>query len=199
MSAYPPTLLRLIKQFARLPGIGEKTAIRLALHILGMSSQEVASLTQSLLDVKKKMRLCSLCFGLTDTDLCNICMDTRRDNEVLCVVGQTDELMAIENSGGFTGRYHVLHGALSPLSGIGPNHLKIKELIDRIQKEGVREVILANNTDVEGEATASYLAKLLSSLPVRVSRIASGIPIGCDIKYIDQVTLKRAMEGRRGI
>lgn len=199
MSAYPPTLLRLIKQFARLPGIGEKTATRLALHILNISPQEVASLTQSILDVKQKITLCSLCFGLTDTGLCNICKDTRRDSGVLCVVGQTDDLMAIENSGGFTGRYHVLHGALSPLSGIGPNNLKIKELVDRIQKEGIKEVILANNTDVEGEATASYLAKLLSSLPVRVSRIASGIPIGCDIKYIDQVTLKRAMEGRRSI
>jgi recombination protein RecR len=199
MSAYPPTLLRLIRHFARLPGIGEKTATRLALHILNISPQEVASLTQSILNVKEKIKLCALCFGLTDTDLCNICTDTRRDNGVLCVVGQTDDLMAIENAGGFTGRYHVLHGALSPLSGIGPNNLKIKELVDRIQKEGIKEVILANNTDVEGEATASYLAKLLSSLPVRVSRIASGIPIGCDIKYIDQVTLKRAMEGRRSI
>ena len=199
MSAYPPSLLRLIKQFAKLPGIGEKTATRLALHILDISPQEVVSLTQSIRDVKEKTKLCAVCFGLTDTDLCHICTDSRRDNKVLCVVGQPDELMAIENSGGFTGRYHVLHGALSPLNGIGPNHLKIKELIDRIQKEEVKEVILANNTDVEGEATASYLTKLLSSLPVRVSRIASGIPIGCDIKYIDQVTLKQAMEGRRNI
>lgn len=199
MSAYPPSLLRLIKQFAKLPGIGEKTATRLALHILDISPQEVVSLTQSIRDVKEKTKLCAVCFGLTDTDLCHICTDSRRDNKVLCVVGQPDELMAIENSGGFTGRYHVLHGALSPLNGIGPNHLKIKELIDRIQKEEIKEVILANNTDVEGEATASYLTKLLSSLPVRVSRIASGIPIGCDIKYIDQVTLKQAMEGRRNI
>ena len=131
MSAYPPTLLRLIKQFARLPGIGEKTATRLALHILNISPQEVASLTQSILDVKQKITLCSLCFGLTDTDLCNICKDNRRDSGVLCVVGQTDDLMAIENSGGFTGRYHVLHGALSPLSGIGPNNLKINELFSK--------------------------------------------------------------------
>ncbi|MBW2646673.1 MAG: recombination protein RecR [Deltaproteobacteria bacterium] len=198
MSSYPPTLLRLIKQFARLPGIGEKTATRLALHILNISRQEAASLAQSILDVKEKIKLCSVCFGLADTDSCKICTDTGRENGVLCVVEETDDLMALEKSGAFKGRYHVLHGALSPLNGIGPDDLKIKELVDRIRKEGVKEVILANNTDVEGEATASYLAKLLASFPVSVTRIASGVPMGCDIKYTDQVTLKRAMEGRRG-
>jgi recombination protein RecR len=199
MSSYPPTLLRLIKQFARLPGIGEKTATRLALHILNISRQEAASLAQSILDVKEKIKLCSVCFGLADTDSCKICTDTGRENGALCVVEEIDDLMALEKSGAFKGRYHVLHGALSPLNGIGPDDLKIKELVDRIRKEGIKEVILANSTDVEGDATASYLAKLLASLPVSVTRIASGIPIGCDIKYTDQVTLKRAMEGRRGV
>ncbi len=199
MSSYPPTLLRLIKQFARLPGVGEKTATRLALHILDISRQEAASLSQSILDVKGKIKLCSVCFGLADTDSCKICTDPGRANGVLCVVEETDDLMALEKSGAFKGRYHVLHGALSPLNGIGPDDLKIKELVDRIRKEGIKEVILANNTDVEGEATASYLAKLLASFPVSVTRIASGIPMGCDIKYTDQVTLKRAMEGRRGV
>lgn len=199
MGSYPPTLLRLIRQFSKLPGIGEKTAIRLALHILRFSPQEAASLAQSILDVKEKIKLCSVCFGLADTDPCTICTDPDRGNGVLCVVEGTEDLMAVEKSGAFKGRYHVLHGALSPLNGIGPDDLKINELVDRIQKEKINEVILANNTDVEGEATASYLAGLLSSLPVRVSRIAYGIPIGCDIKYTDQVTLKRAMNGRRGV
>ncbi|MDL1974143.1 MAG: recombination mediator RecR [Deltaproteobacteria bacterium] len=197
MRTYPPTLLRLIKEFAHLPGIGEKTATRLALHVLNISRAQTASLAQSILDVKEKIRLCSICFGLTDSDPCRICTDPERATGVLCVVEETDDLMALDKSGAFRGRYHVLHGVLSPLDGVGPDQLKIKELLDRVEKEKIKEVILANNTDVEGEATASYLARLLSSETVRVSRIASGIPIGCDIKYTDQVTLKRALEGRR--
>ncbi|MFH1075421.1 MAG: recombination mediator RecR [Pseudomonadota bacterium] len=199
MSAYPPTLLRLIKHFARLPGVGEKTATRLALYVMRMSRHNAMEFAQSITAVKDNIRLCSVCFGLTDTDPCAICTDPNRKNGVVCAVEETDDLMAIETSGAYKGRYHVLHGALSPMDGIGPDSLKINELVHRIKSENIQEIILANNTDVEGDATASYLAKILLPLGVKVSRIASGVPVGCELKYIDQVTLKRSVEGRQGL
>jgi recombination protein RecR len=197
MAYYPPSLVRLIKHLSRLPGIGEKTATRLALHILRSSYEDAKGLSQSILEVKDKVRLCSNCFGLADTDPCNLCASPHRDNTVVCVVEQPSDLVALEKSGAFKGLYHVLHGALSPMNGIGPDDLKIKELVTRIADGKIRELILATNTNVEGEATAAYLAQLLTAYPARVTRIASGVPMGSDLKYLDEVTISRAIERRR--
>jgi recombination protein RecR len=197
MAYYPPSLVRLIKHLSRLPGIGEKTATRLALHILRSSYEDAKGLSQSILEVKDKVRLCSTCFGLADTDPCNLCAGPHRDNTVICVVEQPSDLVALEKSGAFKGLYHVLHGALSPMNGIGPDDLKIKELVTRIADGKIRELILATNTNVEGEATAAYLAQLLTAYPARVTRIASGVPMGSDLKYLDEVTISRAIERRR--
>jgi recombination protein RecR len=197
MAYYPPSLVRLIKHLSRLPGIGEKTATRLALHILRSSYEDAKGLSQSILEVKDKVRLCSTCFGLADTDPCNLCASPHRDNTVVCVVEQPSDLVALEKSGAFKGLYHVLHGALSPMNGIGPDDLKIKELVTRIADGKIRELILATNTNVEGEATAAYLAQLLTAYPARVTRIASGVPMGSDLKYLDEVTISRAIERRR--
>ena len=197
MAYYPPSLVRLIKHLSRLPGIGEKTATRLALHILRSSYEDAKGLSQSILEVKDKVRLCSNCFGLADTDPCNLCASPHRDNTVVCVVEQPSDLVALEKSGAFKGLYHVLHGALSPMNGIGPDDLKIKELVTRIADGKIRELILATNTNVEGEATAAYLAQLLTAYSARVTRIASGVPMGSDLKYLDEVTISRAIERRR--
>ena len=197
MAYYPPSLVRLITHLSRLPGIGEKTATRLALHILRSSYEDAKRLSQSILEVKDKVRLCSNCFGLADTDPCNLCASPHRDNTVVCVVEQPSDLVALEKSGAFKGLYHVLHGALSPMNGIGPDDLKIKELMTRIADGKIRELILATNTNVEGEATAAYLAQLLTAYPARVTRIASGVPMGSDLKYLDEVTISRAIERRR--
>jgi recombination protein RecR len=197
MAYYPPSLARLIKHLSRLPGIGEKTATRLALHILRSSYEDAKGLSQSILEVKDKVRLCSTCFGLADTDPCSLCASLHRDNTVVCVVEQPSDLVALEKSGAFKGLYHVLHGALSPMNGIGPEDLKIKELVTRIADGKIRELILATNTNVEGEATAAYLAQLLTAYPARVTRIASGVPMGSDLKYLDEVTISRAIERRR--
>jgi recombination protein RecR len=197
MAYYPPSLVRLIRHLSRLPGIGEKTATRLALHILRSSYEDAKGLSQSILEVKDKVRLCSNCFGLADKDPCNLCASPHRDNTVVCVVEQPSDLVALEKSGAFKGLYHVLHGALSPMNGIGPDDLKIKELVTRISDGKIRELILATNTNVEGEATAAYLAQLLTAYPARVTRIASGVPMGSDLKYLDEVTISRAIERRR--
>jgi recombination protein RecR len=197
MAYYPPSLVHLIKHLSTLPGIGEKTATRLALHILRSSYEDAKGLSQSILEVKDKVRLCSNCFGLADTDPCNLCASPHRDNTVVCVVEQPSDLVALEKSGAFKGLYHVLHGALSPMNGIGPDDLRIKELVTRIADGKIRELILATNTNVEGEATAAYLAQLLTAYPARVTRIASGVPMGSDLKYLDEVTISRAIERRR--
>ncbi|NVM23501.1 MAG: recombination protein RecR [Desulfobacterales bacterium] len=196
MEYYPPSLVRLIKHFSKLPGIGEKTATRLALHVLRSPGQEAKGLSESILEVKEKVRLCSKCFGLADTDPCRLCVNPNRDHTVVCVVEQPSDLVALEKSGAFNGLYHVLHGALSPMNGIGPDDLKIKELAARVAQGEVLELVLATNTNVEGESTASYLAQILKAYPVRVTRIASGVPMGSDLKYLDAVTIKRAMERR---
>ena len=187
---------RLILRLARLPGIGEKTATRLAFHILRAPEAQARELSQAILEVREKIRLCSVCCTLTEDDPCAICSDARRDDGVLCVVAQPTDLLAVERSGHFRGRYHVLHGVLSPLDGIGPDDLRIGELVRRLSL-GAREVIVATSPNVEGEATAMYLAKLIKPLGVRVTRIASGVPIGGELEYVDQVTLTRALEGRR--
>ncbi|MCJ7748308.1 MAG: recombination mediator RecR [Desulfobacterales bacterium] len=189
----------LIEALTKLPGIGRKTASRLAFHILRSSPSEAQALARAILDVKEKIHLCSVCFNLTDEDPCRICQDENRDREVLCVVEGPNDLIAIENTGAFNGRYHVLHGTISPLDGVGPEDIKIRELMERVQREGVGEVILATNPTVEGGATALYLTELIKPLGVKVTRIAYGIPMGGEIEYSDGMTLSKALEGRREI
>ena len=196
MGYYPASIQKLIKNIARLPGIGEKTAERLALHLLRAPRQEAEELAQSILNLKDKVRFCTRCFALSDGELCHLCSDPARDPSVLCVVEQPADMVAIEKSGAFNGLYHILSGALSPMNGIGPENIRIRELTARIQKDQVKEVVLATSTNVEGEATASFIAQLLEKYQIKVSRIASGVPMGGDLKYVDQVTLKRAMDTR---
>ena len=199
MSAYAKPIDHLIEALTRLPGIGKKTASRLALHILRSSPSEAQDLARAIWDVKEKIRLCSSCFNLTDEDPCLICQDERRSKEILCVVEGPNDLIAIENTGAYNGKYHVLHGTISPLEGIGPEDLKIKELLARLQKEKISEVILATNPTVEGGTTALYLTDLIKSLHIKVTRIAYGIPMGSEIEYSDGMTLSKALEGRREI
>jgi len=189
----------LIEALTKLPGIGRKTASRLAFHILRSSPSEAQALARAILDVKEKIHLCSVCFNLTDEDPCRICQDENRNREVLCVVEGPNDLIAIENTGAFNGRYHVLHGTISPLDGVGPEDIKIRELMERLQREGVGEVILATNPTVEGGATALYLTELIKPLGVKVTRIAYGIPMGGEIEYSDGMTLSEALEGRREV
>ena len=199
MSYYPASIQKLIKHIARLPGIGEKTAERLAMHMLRAPRHEVEQLAQSILNIKDKVRFCTRCFALSDSDLCNLCNDPARDSSVLCVVEQPADMVAIEKSGAFLGMYHILAGALSPMNGIGPENIRIREFMTRIQKDLVKEVVLATSTTVEGEATASYISQLLETYQIKVTRIASGVPMGGDLKYVDQVTLKKAMDTRHAL
>jgi recombination protein RecR len=199
MNHYPPSILNLIKSLSKLPGIGEKTAERLAMHILRAPRREVEQLSNRIIEVKDTIRLCSMCFGLSDTDICNICSDRTRTSSILCVVEQPADMVAIEKSGAFTGLYHILEGVLSPMDGIGPENIRIKELTSRIAKGGIKEVILATSTNLEGEATAAYIADHIENYPIKVTRIASGVPIGGDLKYVDQITLKKAMETRHAV
>ena len=199
MNHYPSSILKLIKSFSRLPGIGEKTAERLTMHILRAPRREAEQLSNSIVEVKDKIRLCSICFGLSDTDICNICSNRTRTSSILCVVEQPADMVAIEKSGSFTGLYHILEGVLSPMDGIGPDNIRIKELISRISQGEIKEVVLATGTNVEGEATAAYIAERIENYRIKVTRIASGVPIGGDLKYVDQVTLKKAMETRHAV
>lgn len=193
----PDPLNRLVAEFAKLPGIGEKTAQRLAFHILRAPKEYAAGLSSALLQLIEKVSLCSRCFALAEGEWCALCQDERRDLRVLCVVEGVSDLLAIERTREFKGRYHVLHGVLSPLEGIGPEQLRIKELLTRLRESPVEEVIVATNPDVEGEATALYLTRLLKPLGVRVSRIAQGMPMGGELEYTDQATLARALAARR--
>jgi len=196
MGIYPPTLEQLIRHLSKLPGIGQKSATRVALYILEHPRELAENLSRSLLDVKEKIRFCSLCYNFTDEDPCSICRDESRANGVICIVEGPGDQLAIEESGVFKGRYHVLHGVLSPLDGVGPEDLKISELITRLEKENIREVIMAISPTTEGEATVSFLAKLLSDRGVTLSRIALGIPMGGDLKYMDALTLRHALKSR---
>jgi recombination protein RecR len=189
-------IARLIEELTRLPGVGAKTASRLAMHILRSSREDAENLARAILEVKEKIRLCSQCFNLTEQDPCRNCQDPRRDGEVICVVSGPEDLMALEKSGSFRGLYHVLHGVLSPLEGVGPKDLRIGELLSRLQGGKVKEVILATNPSVEGEATAQYLSQIIKPLGVRVTRIARGVPMGGDLQYVDQVTLSKSLENR---
>ena len=199
MAYYPEPVARLIDALQRLPGIGPKTAQRLTFYLLKRPTDEVRELGDALLAMKEKITYCRVCFNVTDEDPCRICNDPRRDPNVVCVVEEPNDLLAMERTGEYRGRYHVLLGALSPLDGIGPDDLKIRELLARLEGKETAEVILATNPNVEGEATALYLAKLLRPLAVRITRIARGLPVGGDLEYADQVTLSKALEGRREI
>jgi recombination protein RecR len=199
MALHAKPIDRLIEALTKLPGIGRKTAARLAFHILRSSLSEAQALARAILDVKEKIRLCSVCFNLTDEDPCRICQDEQRNKEILCVVEGPNDLIAIENTGAFNGRYHVLHGTLSPLEGIGPEDIKVRELMERLHREKIVEVILATNPTVEGGATALYLTDQIKPLGLKVTRIAYGIPMGGEIEYSDGMTLSKALEGRREI
>lgn len=199
MTGYAPPIRRLIKELSRFPGIGEKTATRLATFLLYSSERDAARLAESIMEVKRKIRFCSICFNLTESDMCEICGDPTRDRDVICVVEDPDSLVAIEESGGFRGMYHVLHGVLSPGDGIGPESLRLREFLDRISAGSIKEVILATNPSVQGESTALLITKLLQGKDVRITRIAFGIPIGGDLKYVDRMTMTKAIEFRRGM
>ena len=195
---YTGSLRALIDELGRLPGIGPKSAQRIAFHLLKVPEDDARRLATAIIDVKEKTALCPTCLNIADTgSLCPICSDSRRETSVLCVVEDPRDIVAVERTGQFHGRYHVLHGALNPLEGIGPDQLRVSELLARLEPEGVAEVILCTNPNLEGEATALYLARLLSPLGLSVTRIASGLPVGGDLEYADELTLGRALEGRR--
>jgi len=198
MGIYPPSLTKLIEHFTRLPGIGQKSATRMALFVLKNNRDLAEGLAGSLIDVKEKIKLCSICYNLTDDDPCPICSNENRADGTICVVEGPGDQLALEESGIFRGRYHVLHGTLSPLDGVGPGDLKIGELLSRLEREGIREVILATNPTTEGETTASFLVKLLSEKDgdLKITRIALGVPMGGDLKYMDRMTLEHALKSR---
>jgi len=199
MSKFIPAISRLIDEFARLPGVGKKSAQRLAFHVINMDQTQAVSFAEAILDVKRKVKYCTKCFNITDQEICDICNDQRRDQELMCVVESPRDLIAIENTKEFHGYYHVLHGAISPMEGIGPNEIKIKELIIRLQSDETKEIIIATNPSIEGEATAMYISKLLKGTDIVVTRLAHGIPVGGDLEYADEMTLAKAIEGRRVI
>jgi recombination protein RecR len=196
MSAYPKTLDRLIQELSKLPGIGEKTAQRLAFHIINLPAEDINQLSGAIQAAKERIMLCENCFNITDQKVCEICGDPKRDPSLICVVQNSRDIYAIEKTREYHGLYHVLHGAISPLDGIGPQDIKARELLIRIGKEEIKEVIMATNATVEGEATAMYLGNLITPLGVTVTRLAKGIPIGADLEYTDEITIIKAFEGR---
>lgn len=199
MSFYASPVAKLIEAFEKLPGIGHKTAQRLAFHVLNLPIEKAQNLANAIIDAKQKIRYCSVCNNLTDIDPCGICSSHTRISTVICVVEDPKDVVAMEKTREFKGTYHVLHGAISPMEGIGPEDIKIKELLSRIREGDIKEVILATNPNIEGEATAMYISKLLKPLGVKTTRIAHGIPVGGDLEYADEVTLAKALEGRREI
>lgn len=199
MNHYPTPIRTVIRQLNKLPGIGIKTAERLAMHLLSAPETDVLDLAASIGNLKKSIRLCANCFALSDAHLCRICGSPARDHTMICVVENQADMVAIENAGAYTGVYHLLQGLLSPMDNVGPDDIRIRELMAKVEKGDVREVIIATGTQVEGEATASYISERLSRFPVTITRIASGVPMGGELKYVDQVTLKKAMEARHAI
>jgi recombination protein RecR len=197
MPDFPEPLARLIQEFKRLPGVGQKSAQRLAFHILRVDREEAEGLSQAILDVKDRLGFCRICNNISDGELCPFCQDPHRDRSVVCVVEESHNIIPVESTRQFGGLYHVLHGAISPLRGIGPDQLRIKSLLERIETGEVKEVILATNPTVEGETTAAYVAKLLKPLGLKVTRIALGIPVGSDLDFADEVTMSRSLENRR--
>ena len=196
MSDYADALGNLVDQLAKLPGIGRKTAQRLAFHILKQPNQEAVALAKAIVQAKEKIHYCQVCYNLTDREICPICSNPNRDKSIICVVEDARDIMALERAHEFKGLYHVLHGVISPMDGVGPDQLKIRELLMRLKDETVQEVIIATNTNIEGEATAMYLSNLLKPLGIKVTRIAQGLPVGGDIQYADEVTLAKAFAGR---
>ncbi len=193
---YTPPIARLVEELCKLPGVGQKTAQRLAFHLLKVPAEEAESLAEAIVDAREKVTFCTRCFNFAQGDLCEYCADKRRDPTLVCVVERPQDIVAVERTGEFRGLYHVLGGAISPIDGIGPDELRMKELLERVRKDGIQEVIVATNPRVEGEATAVYLANILKPLGVRATRIASGLPVGGDLEYADEVTLGRALKGR---
>jgi recombination protein RecR len=198
-STYTPPVQALIDELGRLPGIGPKSAQRIAFHLLKVPEDDANRLAHAIREAKARVRFCERCFNVAEDELCGYCQDDRRDSSIICVVEESRDIVAIEKTGEFRGRYHVLLGAMSPLEGIGPEQLKIRELLNRLGPEGVEEVIVCTNPNTEGEVTAMYLARMLKPLGLRVTRIASGLPVGGDLEYADELTLGRALEGRRSI
>lgn len=194
---YPEPLAKLIDAFSRLPGIGPKTAARLAFHVLRMKEDDCIDFAKALVNVKRNLHYCSVCCNITDTDPCRICQDKTRDRSVICVIQEPKDLVAMERTKEFNGYYHVLHGAISPMEGIGPDEIRIADLLKRLSDEQVQELILATNPNIEGEATAMYLSRLVRPFGLKVTRIAHGLPVGGDLEYADEVTLTKALEGRR--
>ncbi|ABO65405.1 MULTISPECIES: recombination mediator RecR [Geobacillus] len=194
---YPEPISKLIDSFMKLPGIGPKTAARLAFHVLAMKEDTVLEFAKALVDVKRHIHYCTICGHITDTDPCYICKDERRDRTMICVVQDPKDVIAMEKMKEYNGLYHVLHGAISPMEGIGPEDIKIAELLARLQDETIQEVILATDPNIEGEATAMYLSRLLKPTGIKITRIAHGLPVGGDLEYADEVTLSKALEGRR--
>ena len=200
MNEYSPSIEKLIEQFAKLPSIGNKTAARLAFYMLDQSDEDVKEFTDAITNAKKNLKYCSKCFNISDTDPCEICANAKRDQSLICVVEDVKDVIAIERTHEFKGVYHVLHGSISPMNGVGPDDIKLRELIERVGKEDIKEVILATNPRVEGEATAMYISKILKPLgDVKITRIAHGIPVGGDLEYTDEVTLGQALSHRREI
>lgn len=197
MNYYARPVAKLIEAFAKLPGIGNKSAQRLAFHILNMSERDASNIATAILEAKKNIQQCSVCGNLTDVDPCNICADSKRDQSVVCVVESSKDVVAMEKIKEFQGKYHVLNGAISPMNGIGPEDINLKSLIIRLQSEDINEIILATNPTIEGEATAMYTARLIKPSGIKVTRIAHGVPVGGDLEYTDEVTLSKALEGRR--
>lgn len=197
MSTFPKPVAKLIDELSRLPGIGSKSAQRLAFHLLNVEEDDAVRLSESILEARRKIKYCSQCFNMTDVDPCPICANTKRDQKLLCVVESPKDVIAMEKTKEFLGYYHVLHGAISPIDGIGPEDIRLRELIIRLQSAPVEEVILATNPTIEGEATAMYISKLLSATDILVTRLAHGIPVGGDIEFADEVTLAKALSGRR--
>ena len=201
MSVYSPSIEKLIEGFEKLPSIGHKTAVRLAFHILNSSNEEIEEFISAIKNAKQNLKYCSKCYNISDTDPCTICGNPKRDESIICVVEDVKDVIAMERTHEFKGVYHVLHGSISPMNGIGPDDIKIKELLARIQnpENDIKEIIIATNPRVEGEATAMYLSKLIKPLGIKVTRIAHGIPVGGDLEYTDEITLTKALEGRREI
>ena len=197
MSLYSPSIEKLIESFERLPSIGHKTAARLAFYMLDLNEQDTNEFINSIVNAKKNLKFCSKCYNISDTDPCPICSSAKRDDSIICVVEDVRDIVAMERTHEFNGVYHVLHGSISPMNGIGPDDIKLKELLSRLSDGTVKELILATNPRVEGEATAMYISKLVKPMGVKVTRIAHGIPVGGDLEYTDEVTLSKALEGRR--
>ena len=197
MSFYSPSIEKLIESFEKLPSIGHKTAVRLAFHMLDLNEEDTNSFINSIINAKANLKYCNSCYNISDTDPCPICSSPKRDSSLICVVEDVRDIMAMERTHEFKGVYHVLHGTISPMNGIGPEDIKIKELLNRIGNNEVKEIIIATNPRVEGEATAIYLSKIIKPLGIKVTRIAHGIPVGGDLEYTDEITLSKALEGRR--